>query len=247
MSFCFEKRSALPLLSVLFVLSMIVSCHKPAKSEEGNSQPLSSEPASYSAAIVRLIEAGDERREIVSRIVVAPDKRREEWTENGKRRIAILRFDIGKSYLLDPEHRLYIETDLNQNLPQDKKSSDAELATAAEKEDTSSSSTATEWLTDEFREEPTNVETKTLPDETIAGERCKVTESRARFADGRMEITKVFRAMQLGGLMIKTETESIAENHKVKIITERRDLKFEISVDEFTIPADFKKAQKFSS
>ena len=85
-----------------------------------------------------------------------------------------------------------------------------------------------------------------MPDETIAGEHCKVVENRARFADGRMEITKVYRATQLGGLLIKTETESIAANHRVKIITERRDLKFDISPDEFTVPADFNKAQKSS-
>lgn len=246
MGFCFEKRTVLPLLSVLLALSTAVSCYRPAKSEEGNSQPLSSEPASYSATVVRLIEDGDRREEIVSRIVVAPDKRREEWTENGAKRIAIVRFDTGKSYLLDPERHLYTETDVSQNLPQGKKSSDAESAAGAEKGDTSGSSTATGWLTDEFREEPTNVESKTLPDGTIAGERCKVTESRACFADGRTEITKVFRATQLGGLMIKTETESSAANHRVKIITERRDLKFDISPDEFTIPADFKKVQKSS-
>lgn len=241
----FDRRIAFLVLTLS--LFSVVSCQKIAKTEEENAPPLSSEPSNYSATVVRIIEDGEQHQETVSRIVVAPDKRREEWTENGKPRIAIVRFDAGKSYLLDPEHRLYTETDLNQNLPQDKKSSDAESATEAEKGDTSGSSTATEWVTDEFREEPTNVETKTLPDETIAGERCKVTESRARFADGRMEITKVFRATQLGGLMIKTETESSTANHRVKIITERRDVKLDVSPGEFTIPADFKRAQKSSS
>src|SRR5262245_54087738 len=193
MSFRFEKRTVLPLLSVLFALFIVVSCHKPAKSEEGNSQPLSNEPESYSATVVRLVEDGDERQEIISRIVVAPDKRREEWTENGAKRIAILRFDMGKSYLLDPERHLYTETDLNQNVTQSNKSRDAESATGAENREPSRSSIVTEWMTDEFREVPTNVETRTLPDDSIAGERCTVTENRARFADGRMEITKVFR------------------------------------------------------
>ena len=227
-------------------LFLLVSCQKIAKTEEENAPPLSSEPASYSGTVVRIIEDGDQHQEIINRIVVAPDKRREEWTENGTRRIAILRFDTGKSYLLDPERHLYTETDLNPNTTQTKKSGGAESVTEAEKGDSSSSSAATEWLADEFREEPTNLENKTLPDETIAGERCKVTESRARFADGRTEITKVFRAMRLGGLAIKMETESIAANHRAKIITERRDLKFDVSPDEFTIPAEFKKAQKSS-
>jgi hypothetical protein len=62
-----------------------------------------------------------------------------------------------------------------------------------------------------------------------------------------MEITKVFRATQLGGLMIKTETESSVANHRVKIITERREVKLDISPDEFTVPADFKKTPKSSS
>ena len=242
----FEKRTGVLCFSLIIILLAFISCNKTAKSEEGNSQLLSSEPESYSATVVRLIEDGERREEIVSRIVVAPDKRREEWTENGERRVAILRFDTGKSYVLDMQHQLYSETDLNSNSPAEKKADGAKAATGAESDNATSNSKTPEWMMDDFREEPTNVETTTLPYETVAGEHCKVTERRSRFADGLVEVTKIFRAERLGGLMLKTESESLSPNHRVKITTERRNLKFDVPADEFTIPADFKKAQKLS-
>ncbi len=246
MKFCCEKRTGLVLLCLLLLLSTATSCRKPAKPAEEMSPPLSGEPETYSATVVHTTEDGDRREEVITRIVVAPDKRREEWAENGKQRVAILRFDTGKSYLLDVENQVYTETDLNQAALAPKQN-DAQSATGAESDDTQGRATAPAWMTNEFKEEPESVETIMLPETTFAGERCTVSERRARFADGRMEITKIFRAERLGGLIIKTEAESIAATHRVKLISERRDLKFEISANEFAIPTDFKKAPTLTS
>jgi outer membrane lipoprotein-sorting protein len=245
MKFRFEKSAAWFLLGFVIALSFATSCRKIARPED-HSRPLSSEPESYSATVVRLTEDGEGRQEVVSRVIVADDMRREEWTENGEARALIIRFDSSKSYLLDLGRRLYVETDLNQSSVSVNDRDGGNSSLVAESGNDPATGGAGDFASD-FQEEPVSSETKTLPDETLAGQRCRVTEVLATFADGRIEVTKAFRAREIGGLIIKTEAETITANHHVKVTTERRDITLDVSTEAFTIPADFKKVQKLSS
>src|SRR5262249_15163978 len=155
------------------------------------SAPLSGEPDQYSATVVRMIEAG-ERREETMRVVVAGDKRREDWTEGGEPLALINRPDLGKNYLLDLRRKLYVEADLNQ-MPPEKNANATKPATNSDNGDSSANPMVSGSIEDNFEEVPTSIETRTLPAETIAGERCAVTERRARFADGHREVLKICR------------------------------------------------------
>ena len=242
------------LLLAIFMFTACSACrnqNQPAN--EDLQRELSSEPENYSATVVRLIEDGKHQEEITTRLVCAGDLRREEWVDASGKRALIFRPDLGKSFLLDLDNRLYIETDLTQpNVSTDKKNLSppnhhqaTESSESAAPSASSLQTVANDFLADSFEEEPTIVETRVLTDAKIGDSMCKVTEQSARFADGRVEITKTFRAPALKGLIVKSEMESVAPSQRLKIIVERRDIKLEVSADEFTVSAGFKKVERF--
>src|SRR4051812_44159190 len=67
------------------------------------------EPDVYSATLTRLAVDGEARETTSGSVARRGDWRREQWTEAGAARALILRPDLGKGYLLDLDHRLYIE------------------------------------------------------------------------------------------------------------------------------------------
>jgi hypothetical protein len=71
-----------------------------------------------------------------------------------------------------------------------------------------------------------------------------VSEQRAIFSDGHAEITRMFRALDLGGLAIRVEIVAEPEGENTKVIISRRDIKTDVSPDEFAVPMEFKKVDK---
>ena len=168
--------------------------------------------------------------------------RREEWTEKGERLALITRFDSGKSFYLNLSKQTYIETDLARiALEKTKSNNDAEKQGAREQ------TSAMDFVEDSFAEQPESLDKRALPDEYILNQLCKVVEKRTHFADGRTEVTKIFRPERLSSLAIKTEMETISLNHRVKVVTEWRDIKLNASPEDFVVPANFKRVQSFSA
>jgi hypothetical protein len=233
-----------------------VSCRAPVKPQpEEDATAVAGEPETYSATIVRSLEDGGRNEVTETRVMRSGDMRREEWLEQGERRALVVRYDTGKSFLLSLDKQLYVESELTTDFAEKSKENsplknpgNAPLASDNEKpgSDTNRQSSAVDFVEDDFSEEPTKIETRALPDETIANQLCKVVERRMSFADGRTETMKRFRAESLSGLTIKTEMESLSPQSRIKIITEWRDIKLEVSAEAFAVPANFKKVQSLA-
>jgi len=199
---------------------------------------LAGEPENYSATVVRAIDDGAERELSVTRIARSGELRREEWIEQGGARALIWRPDQGKAFLLDLDKRIYAELPLSFNpegVPETRlPSDDAQRAIAPE---------AIDRILDNAPS-PVRVETRLLADQTIDNHLCKVYEQRAIFSDGNAEITKSFRALDLGGLALRIEIMAEPQNGGDKLIISRRDVKPDVSPEEFIVPAEFKKVDK---
>lgn len=250
-------RKLRPALLFLILASAIVSavcCRRkpePPTAEAILTQP--GEPETYTATIGHSIEDGERREISETRVARSGDMRREEWTENGERLALITRFDAGKSFLLNLNKQIYTETELVSQVAEKAKSAPAPSkaspkAVDAEKAESEASRqvAALEFVEDHFAEQPISLENRVLADEYIAGQLCKVTQTRATFADGRTDATTIFRAEGLYGLLMKTEKESVSPTHRVRIINEWRELSLVAAADEFVIPANFKKVQSLS-
>ncbi|MEW6126998.1 MAG: hypothetical protein AB1757_08165 [Acidobacteriota bacterium] len=243
------------ILCVTLLFTACSACRFQSQSSSANpAQDFAGEPEKYSATVVRLIESDAGREETISRIVVSPDGRREEWTDASGKRALIFRPDLQKSFLLDLDNNLYVENDFTQtgatgeiNKPSQPNSNrQTENAENPSAQQTTSQSIEPDFLTDEFQEEPVNIDSMSLPDETIRGFVCHVSEQNRTFADGRAERQKAFRARSLNNLLIKSESETISPNRRIKITLERRDIKFDVSANEFTVPTGFKKVERLS-
>jgi hypothetical protein len=90
---------------------------------------------------------------------------------------------------------------------------------------------------------PEHVESRMVTVEVIDHYRCNVYEQRATFPNGHIEVTRTFRAPDLAGLALRIEV--FAEG-TTKVITERRDIRLEVSPEAFIVPSDFKKVEKLS-
>lgn len=233
-----------PLIVVFAIAAMTVllggACRDRAQPGEGESERESEgEPDQYSATIIRTIESDGGHETTTTREVRSGEQRREEWTEQGQNRALVWRPDLGKSYLLDLDRQVYVEIDLagaNQSLPDDSHSHDRASA-----DSTNGLVQAVDRALDDAPS-PDRVETRMLPISEIGGHLCKVYKQRATFPDGHTEITRTFRARDLGGLALRAESES--EPASVRIITERKDVSLEVAPDAFTVPANFKKVDK---
>jgi hypothetical protein len=219
------------LLSVFFV-----SCKKSDQNHEINPALQSySEPESYSATVVRTVEEGDKLEETITHVARLGEMYKEEWTEKGERRAVIFRPDLGKSFLLSIDKKIYTESAVNADTPN-----------AEAKAETSKSAAEIDRAF-EAPASPVEAETRTLPDQTIDGYTCHVTEHRARFADGSVEATRHFRAADLAGLALRVEQESQSSNRRTRVVTERRDVRTQVSRDAFEIPSDFRKVDAVRS
>jgi hypothetical protein len=173
------------------------------------------------------------------------DWRREQWSEAGSARALILRPDLGKTYLLDLDHHVYVEMDFAAATPLGALSSAAHETARADARP-APASLQPEEIDRAFDETtaPLAVEARALADQTVQGYACQVIESRATFADGRVEITRSHRARPLAGLPLLVEVQS---PNGARLTVERRDIQLDVSPDEFTVPADFKRVERLPS
>jgi hypothetical protein len=215
-------------LSLIALLAFACRSHPP---EAINPLVPDGEPESYSATVVRTVEEGDLTEVIITRVVRSGDMLREEWVEQGgERRAFILRPDLGKRFVLSLDKRTYSEASItgDQGAGPGGSAGIESLADPEEVERAIGPSLAAAIS-----------EARQLPDQTVEGRPCQVTEARAVFEDGRTEVFRVFRARDLRGLVIRIEEESEAAGRRVRVITERRDIRTQVAQDEFLVPVDF--------
>ena len=209
-----------------------------------NRAKASSEPEQYSATVVRTVEDGTNRETNISHEARAGEQRREEWTENGRKRALIWRPDIGKAFMLDLWARSYVEIDIGGAPLTVSRSGAAKSSAASNKpssEGLEAKDSAVQMIDEYFSDAqlPTRVETQTLAPATIDGYACDVDQQRATFPDGHTETTRRFQARDLSGLLLRVESE--ADQGRTRVITERRDIRIGVASDTFTVPADFKR------
>jgi hypothetical protein len=211
-------------LTLLLILAVESSCHNRTATKMTDLE--TSEPERYAARIVHTIEDDQGRRVSESRIARSADLLREEWSEQGQTIAMLWRPDIGKSFLLLLDKHEYVET---------------AIAGAHLSESTGeiSQGEIERWFEEPAR--PTSVETCVLADYRLDGHPCRVLQRRASFADGHIEVSTVFRALDLSGLALRIETETVDAGSRIKVTVEYRDVTTEVSPDEFNVPANFKK------
>lgn len=230
------------IISALLALALIQSCGNRQHAGDGNGdlEP-AGEPDQYSATVSRIIENGTRREVSIIREARSGEMRRQEWIEQGGARALIWRPDLDKCFLVDLDRRVYVELPLvapAQGLQSPGADAHSRAPSGADPDD--GAFQAIDRVLDEPLS-PVSVETRTLPDETIEGHLCKVSERRASFADGHTEITRVFRAPDLGGLALRVD---VAGAGNERVITERREIRTDVSADAFLIPAGFKRVDK---
>ena len=202
-------------------------------SDEAKLSP-SGEPDHYSAVVVRIVEDGASTVTSTSREARLGDKRREEWTEEGKSRAIIWRPDLGKSYVLDLDAHVYTEAELTAGSSVSTGGAPNQIVTPA------ADLTIQEvdrYFGDDQR--PERSEVRTLSSVVIDGHQCDVSEFSSTFSDGRTEIVTRSQAQDLSGLVLRVEVRS--KNSSVRVITERREINTDVSSDLFELPRDFRK------
>jgi hypothetical protein len=183
---------------------------------------------------------------------------REDWVENGEQRALIVRPDLGEAYQLFPDRGEYlVETAGGEGLSAAGSPATGSPATGNPTSATQASSGTSvseqgrsDLLVDPIAIESdlspaattaNNVTDLAQPDATVDGHPCRVTERRAIMADGTTEITRTFKATDLEGLSIKTESESEGKNGRVRVVTETRDIQRSVPQGAFDVPSGFKR------
>jgi hypothetical protein len=235
-------RDKLSLALLVLALLLANGCRTRTPAPNDEVEPFQqSEPEQYSATIVCTVDDGSAREMSVIRIARSGEMRREEWSEQGSTRALISRPDLGKTFLLDLDKQMYVEMALNSDISRESETRPSNESTARDGE----SSFSPDSLEHAFNDAPlpSRTEARAVADQTIGNHSCKVMEQRAIFDDGHIEITRVFRALDLDNLAIRIEMES---ESGVKVITERRDVKTAVSPDDFVVPPGFKKVDKLA-
>lgn len=242
-----KLASPLWLLAAAMILVMLThGCRSRGQLDKAdNNVEIAGEPEQYSATVICIFEDGTGRETNISREARSGEQRRQEWNEHGQNRALIWRPDLGKSFLLDLDRRVYVEVDIAA----DRLS--ASRGGADNSRDPSSASNPDGLAEDVIVQaidhdldnapSPIRVETRILPDASIQDHMCAAYEERAIYPDGHVEITKRFRARDLSGLVLKLE--SAAEHGSATLTIERQEIRTEIPLDTFIVPADFKKVQ----
>jgi hypothetical protein len=206
-------------------------------SDEAKLSP-AGEPDQYSALLVRTVEDGTSTVSSISREARLGDKRREDWSEDGKNRAIIWRPDLGKSYVLDLDAHVYTEVELTgypsaSTAHESNGTPDPVVIPAVDL----SVQEVDRYFGDD--QPPEHSESRALSSVVIDGHQCDVNEFSSTFSDGRTEIVTRSQARDLSGLVLRVEVRS--KNGSVRLITERREIKMDVSADLFEVPADFKK------
>jgi hypothetical protein len=230
----------------LALLALFAACSASCQRRvaETTATPIAAgEPEIYAATVTRLAVDGEAREQSVSEEARRGDWRREQWSEAGGRRALVQRPDLGKTYLLDLDHHLYVEMDLAVAPSQASPAGAARETARTGVEPAPTAVSEAEEIDRAFQDglAPSRVASRALADDVLQGYACQVIESRATFADGRVEVTRSHRARQLAGLPLLIEVESA---NGARLTIERRDIRIEVSADEFTVPADFKRVER---
>lgn len=237
-------------VGILVAMSVVLTngCRNrvPPSDGDSNVEP-AGEPEQYSATVVRIVEDGTSRETSVSREARSGEKRREEWTEEGQNRALIWRPDLGKSFLLDLDGRAYVEFEITSgHLPEAPTgaSNPHDVSSARNAAGPDVADSTVQAIDHDFgdTQPPTRVETRVLATAVIDGHSCAVYEQRAIFRDRHVETTRMFRARDLSGLVLRVESE--AAQGSPRVITERRDVRIDVAPDTFSVPADFKKVEE---
>jgi hypothetical protein len=240
------KRSKAAILLLAAVVTATLAAHGCRKNDESPPESVhSGEPAEYSATIVRTVEDGAGRQVFATHVARSGAMFREEWSEQGETRAFIFRPDLGKSFLLFPDNRTYVESDSSaissgvEETVEENGDSAADQPRRETEPRADSAFISIDYIDRSLGDKisPSQLETRALADQMVEGYACAVTEQRAVFDDGRGEVTRIFRARELAGLAVRVEVESGG----VKIITERRDIQIQVPPDNFTVPTDFRK------
>jgi hypothetical protein len=232
---------------IVCVISLAAACRHRATPDSPIEDILpSGEPETYSATVVHILDDGTPHEASVSRVVRSGEMLRQEWDEQGEPRAVIWRPDLGKLFLLSLNRKEFVEMALGPQAVNASPAAAHAPAGSQQNEANASRDSVSSTTPDAIdramsdAQEPASVETHILPDTTIDNHPCQVVEQRARFADGHTETTRTARARDLGGLELRIEIVPDAQSGSVKVITERRAIRTEVSPDEFNVPADFK-------
>src|SRR6266498_1730183 len=103
-------RSRFAWFSFIAVISLAIGCRDRVvpTDGEGNAPP-TGQPDQYSATVIRTVEDGTRRETSISREARSGEKLREDWSESGLNLALIWRPDLGKSFLLNLDERVYVE------------------------------------------------------------------------------------------------------------------------------------------
>jgi hypothetical protein len=234
------KKERLRLAALALLIAALASCQRRV-ADPVAAIIAAGEPEVYAATVIRLAVDGETREQSTSQVARRGDWRREQWMEEGRARALILRPDLGKTYLLDLDHHVYVEMDFAAATPAAQSAAAHETAHADAPP--APASLQPEEIDRAFNDvtAPVAVEMRALADQTVEGYVCQVVESRATFADGRVEITRGHRARALAGLPLLVEVESV---NGARLTVERRDIRLDVSPDEFAVPSDFKRVER---
>jgi hypothetical protein len=195
-----------------------------------------SEPGAYSAKIVQTMEFGGARQVSETRTSRLGEMTRDEWTERGELRVLIWRPDLPSYIQIDPQKRVYVEHN-----------GDSLAAHNEVTEQSGNGRTAIDPQIEgsfDMASEASSSKTVSLPDERVDDFTCEVTERLLSFADGRTQVVRSYRARELGGLTVRTETVFGGGEAATRLTVELKDIQTRISRDQFEIPPGFQKVEK---
>jgi hypothetical protein len=243
--------SVLLIAIATLALMMIGACRKPLQSADGaTSVEQAGEPEQYSSTIThRTFRDGTISETNVTQETRSGVMRREEWTEGNQHRALIWRPDLGKSFLLDLDRREYFEQEITGRYQGGSDSGTATIdppSVAQKASELNSAASDVQGIDHYFddTQSPASLETKMLPSVVIDSHLCRVYEQRTIFVDGHIEMTRRFRAEDLAGLCLRIECESVGGG--VRVTTERRDVRIDVTTDKFVVPADFKRIERLN-
>lgn len=178
----------------------------PGEEKRDAGSPTGGEPPSYSAVVVRSFERGSERTETESTYAKKGDWVREEWREGDRRLAAIVRPDLGRTFLVDADRGVFVEAAVALAAPD----SGAELSGDAIEQLVAGGSTGA------------TVSRERGGSEVVAGHPCTIFHARMEAADGTASESTVWEADDLGGLALKSEVRG---PDGARATTELRDVK----------------------
>jgi hypothetical protein len=178
----------------------------PAEPSYDASAPSGGEPDSYSAVVVRTFEQSGGQTETRARVARRGDWSRQDWDEGGRHLEALVRPDLGHTFLVDVDRNVCVETALGPPAP------DAESGD----------------LTGEGIEvlmagggTGAAVTCERAGTETIDGHPCAVYRSHIEAPGGGSTESTVWEATDLGGLALRSELRG---SDGSRVVTELRDV-----------------------